>query len=260
MPATVPAHARTAVRSEISPTAAQARMPVRTATAVAIRKVTECSGGERERSPAGPSRQSRCPSGRRAARGRSLLAGPRPPASRRARHAGRPNAHRPQPLSGRGAARPRAVGDGGDDPAGDLGRLEHDTAAGARAARRPSPIASSASRSAASRSQREIDDDPNRVVGSHLRLADHEVAGVGARVPVHAAAAVAVLVGANAPQVSGERRARGPVALLERDASSAASRAVLARLRRDMQRTGELEDLIRDHQSRPKGPRWRTGP
>ncbi len=45
IPATAPADARTEVTSDISPTAAQARMPVRTATAVAIRNVTECSGG-----------------------------------------------------------------------------------------------------------------------------------------------------------------------------------------------------------------------
>ena len=44
MPTKVPAHASTAVKSESSPTAAQARMPVRTAIAVAIRNVIECSG------------------------------------------------------------------------------------------------------------------------------------------------------------------------------------------------------------------------
>ena len=45
MPATVPTDAKTALETDTSPTAAQERMPVRTATAVAIRKVTECSGG-----------------------------------------------------------------------------------------------------------------------------------------------------------------------------------------------------------------------
>src|SRR5271166_3440737 len=45
MPATVPEQARTALTADTSPTAAQARIPVRTATAVAARNVTECSGG-----------------------------------------------------------------------------------------------------------------------------------------------------------------------------------------------------------------------
>ncbi len=66
---------------------------------------------------------------------------------------------------------------------------------------------------------------------------------MGARMPVHASPPVAVLVGANAPQVSGQRRARRALTLL-RCEHLAQLRTPLARLRRDIQRAGELEDLI----------------
>ena len=89
----------------------------------------------------------------------------------------------------------------------------------------------------------EIDDDPYRVVGPALGLADHDVAGVGARAPVHPAAPVAVLVGANTSQVSGDRRSGRSVAFLERRCLEHAT-GRLAGLGGDMKRPGELEDLV----------------
>ena len=77
MPATAPADARTALMTDISPTAAQARTPVRTATAVAIRNVTECSGGRGAFARRTISTKPMCERpallGRRAALGRSAV-------------------------------------------------------------------------------------------------------------------------------------------------------------------------------------------
>ena len=93
-----------------------------------------------------------------------------------------------------------------------------------------------------------------------LGLADHEVTGVGARMPVHAAPAVAVLVGANTPQVSGERRSWWPLTLL-RCEHLAQLRTPLARLRRNIHRTREPEDLIarRPQQAQGRGSRDADG-
>jgi hypothetical protein len=68
-----------------------------------------------------------------------------------------------------------------------------------------------------------------------LGLADHEVAGVSACMPVDASPPVAVLVGTNALQVPGERRARWPPTLLWRE-QMAQLHVTVARLRCHEQR------------------------
>jgi len=75
---------------------------------------------------------------------------------------------------------------------------------------------------------------------------------VGTRTPVHAPPPVAVLVGANAPKVPGQRRARSPLALIGRE-RLAQRRTLVAGLGSDIQRARELEYSVPRPPEQPEG-------
>ena len=155
------------------------------------------------------------------------------------RHADAPNAPSAE-ATARARRRPadEAIDHGGDDPAGVLGGLEHDAGAGVQLRDDLShgvlgePIGSI-------EIPGQVDDHADRVVLAGLGLADHQVTGVGARMPMHPAPSVTVLVRANAPQVPRQGGARRPLTFVG-DECPAQLRTLLARLRGDIEGTGEL--------------------